>query len=141
VLFANEESGFAGAELYAQTAMQRNQFHLAAIESDGGGHTPVGFGIGGHKDVAADYFRKIAPASELLENYGLSLTRGGGGADIAPLMPQKGMLIGLQVDSQRYFDYHHSALDVVSNVHPRELALGSAAMAALIYYIDQTGLE
>ena len=42
-------------------------------------------------------------------------------------------------DSQRYFDYHHSADDVFENVNKRELELGGAALATLIYLIDSQG--
>ena len=46
-------------------------------------------------------------------------------------------LIGLIVDSQQYFDYHHSANDVFENVNRREMQLGSASLAGLIYLIDK----
>ncbi len=49
------------------------------------------------------------------------------------------VLIGLQPDSQRYFDVHHTPNDVFENVHKRELELGGAAMAALVYLIDSSG--
>jgi carboxypeptidase Q len=49
-------------------------------------------------------------------------------------------LIALVVDSQRYFDYHHSANDTFDKVNQRELQLGSAGMAALVYLIDKYGL-
>nr|AJD73968.1 carboxypeptidase [uncultured microorganism] len=66
--------------------------------------------------------------------------KGGAGADLSPLDKQSILLAGLRPESQRYFDYHHSALDNISSVHPRELALGAAAMAALIYLVDQLDL-
>ncbi|WP_244311250.1 hypothetical protein [Mucilaginibacter metallidurans] len=50
------------------------------------------------------------------------------------------VLIGFRPDSQRYFDLHHTAKDVFENVNKRELELGAAGMAALIYLIDQHGL-
>jgi hypothetical protein len=45
----------------------------------------------------------------------------------------------LQPDSQRYFDYHHAANDTFEFVK-RELELGVATMASLIYLIDQNGI-
>ena len=36
---------------------------------------------------------------------------------------------GLVVDGQKYFDYHHTAVDDLAAVHERELALGAAAVA------------
>jgi hypothetical protein len=49
-------------------------------------------------------------------------------------------LIGYVPDSQRYFDYHHSANDVFEEIHPRELEIGSAAMTILTYLISEEGL-
>jgi aminopeptidase-like protein len=46
----------------------------------------------------------------------------------------------LQPDSQRYFDYHHAANDTFEFVNKRELELGAATMASLIYLIDQNGI-
>ena len=66
---------------------------------------------------------------------------GGGGADISPLKSQKGLLIGLRPDSQRYFDFHHTAKDTIDAVNQRELELGAAAMTSLIYLIDQYGIQ
>ena len=76
----------------------------------------------------------------MLEPYDLRIWKGGGGADIGTLKSQKGMLFGLSPDSQRYFDYHHTEIDRIETVHPRELALGSAAMTSLVYLIDKYGL-
>ena len=45
--------------------------------------------------------------------------------------------MGLIPDSQRYFDYHHAANDTFDAVNKRELELGAATMAAMIYLIDQ----
>ena len=47
---------------------------------------------------------------------------------------------GLIPDSQRYFDYHHAANDKFDAVDKRELELGAATMASLIYLIDQKGI-
>jgi carboxypeptidase Q len=44
-------------------------------------------------------------------------------------------------DSQRYFSYHHTPQDTFDKVDKRELELGAASMAALIYLIDQHGLK
>jgi len=91
--------------------------------------------------VLKKYYRSVsATMLPLLESYGLQFETGGSGADIGPLKPLKGLLIGLRPDSQRYFDFHHTARDVFENVHPRELKLGAAAMTSLIYLIDQYGL-
>jgi hypothetical protein len=69
------------------------------------------------------------------------LNPGGGGADIGPLKPQKGLLCGYYPDSQRYFDFHHTEADVFEVVNKRELELGAASLAALIYLLDHLNLR
>lgn len=140
VLFMNEENGLRGGHEYAQEAERKGEFHLCAIESDAGGFTPRGFSFDGDDAVINPFFEKVSEFQELLEPYGLELKRGGSGADIGPLKSQKGLLSGYRPDSQRYFDYHHTAADVFDAVNKRELELGAASMAALVYLLDKYGL-
>ncbi|MCC6815679.1 MAG: M28 family peptidase [Saprospiraceae bacterium] len=138
VLFMNEENGLAGGLKYAKISKESGEFHYAAIESDAGGFTPKAFSY----DIDTGSLKKYTPYFELWSDlfypYDIKITKGGSGADIGPLKEQKGILFGLNPDSQRYFDYHHSVKDRIEAVHPRELALGSAAMASLVYLLDQT---
>ena len=62
--------------------------------------------------------------------------KGGSGADVGHLKTDANILAGLRPDSQRYFDYHHAANDTFDKINKRELELGSATMAALVYLID-----
>jgi len=138
VLFANEENGLRGGDKYAEVAKVKGEKHVFALESDGGGFTPRGFGF----TMSADKLKKIQPWAQLLIPYGVyELTSGGGGADIGPLNRTFNTpLAGLQVDGQRYFDVHHARSDVFEAVNKRELNLGAINMAALIYLVDQHGL-
>jgi len=140
VMFMNEENGLKGALAYQEASDANGEFHLAAIESDSGGFTPRGFSCDADSEVFAKYFQKMTQWNNLLEPYYISLEKGGSGADINPLKSQKGMLIGLRPDSQRYFDYHHTSTDTFDKVNRRELELGSAAMASLVFLIDKYGL-
>lgn len=140
VMFMNEENGLAGGLTYADSSNAREEFHLAAIESDAGGFSPRAFSLDGHSETVAERSRLASAWLPLLEPYGLTFTTGGSGADISPLKSQKGLLLGLRPDSQRYFDYHHTARDRIEAVNKRELELGSAAMAAIVYLIDTYGL-
>ncbi|MGV3504377.1 MAG: M20/M25/M40 family metallo-hydrolase [Adhaeribacter sp.] len=138
VMFMNEENGLRGGLKYAELAKQNRETHLAAIESDAGGFTPRGFSL----DAPAEKIRQIQRWQQVLAPYGLQeLVPGGGGADINPLRNGKTALIGLRPDSQRYFVHHHAANDTFDQVNRRELELGGAAMAALVYLLDQYGLE
>ena len=44
--------------------------------------------------------------------------------------------IGYRPESQRYFDFHHSARDNINAIHPRSLEMGAASMSALFYLLD-----
>lgn len=140
VLFMNEENGLRGGKQYAAEAQRKGEYHLLAIESDAGGFTPRGFTFDGDEAVFSQFFEKIAALQPVFEPYGLTLSKGGSGADIGPLKGMKGLLSGYSPDSQRYFDYHHTAADTFDAVNQRELELGTASMAALVYLLDKYGL-
>ena len=140
VLFMNEENGLRGGKKYAEEAARKGEFPLAAIESDAGGFTPRGFSFDGDEAVFGKFFEKVSAYEPLFEPYGLKLTRGGSGADIGPLKGLKGLLSGYSPDSQRYFDIHRTADDTFDKVNKRELELGAASMAALVYLLDKYGL-
>lgn len=136
VMFMNEENGLRGGLEYAKVALEKNQKHIAAIESDRGGFTPREFTT----DASKEILKKMQVWTPLFESYGISaIKQGGGGADISPLRNQNTVLIGYVPDSQRYFDLHHTAQDTFDKVNPRELALGAGAMAALVYMISEYG--
>jgi hypothetical protein len=48
--------------------------------------------------------------------------------------------LGLSVNHQRYFDFHHSANDTIDAVDGRELELGAIAMAIMSYLLAEEGL-
>jgi hypothetical protein len=141
VLFSNEENGLAGGREYASVSNQKKEFHLAAIESDAGGFSPRGFSFEADTSVFSKYYRQVSSWLPVLESYGLHFEMGGSGADISPLKSQKGLLVGLRPDSQRYFDFHHTAQDNIEAVNKRELELGAAAMTSLVFLIDKYGLK
>jgi carboxypeptidase Q len=141
VLFSNEENGLEGGKTYAKEANKNKEFHIAALESDSGGFSPRGFSFEADTSVFKSYYKSVSKWLPLLESYGLQFEMGGSGADIGPLKSQKGLLIGLRPDSQRYFDFHHTTIDTIDNVNQRELELGAGAMASLIYLIDKYGLK
>lgn len=137
VMFMNEENGLRGGRKYAELAGKNKEKHIAALESDRGGFLPVGFGISGTK-AQQD---KMLSWQPLFAPYGMyQFKRGGGGADISPLRTQDVPTIGYLPDGQRYFKIHHTAIDNFEAVNQRELEMGAAAMAAMIYLIDQYGL-
>lgn len=140
VMFMNEENGLSGGLTYAAMAKAKGEYHLAALESDRGGFSPRGFGCSADETVFSERFRALKEFSGVLEPYGLYIKNGGGGADIGPLKSHGTLLIGLLPDTQRYFDFHHTRADGIEAVNERELKMGAAAMASLVYMIDKYGL-
>ena len=132
VLFANEENGLRGGNKYAEDAKLKNEKHFFAIESDAGGFTPRGISF----DTSEKEFESLKKFEEYFNYYGVSFLQGGSGADIGPLKDGNTILAGLRPDPQRYFDYHHAASDTFDKINKRELELGAAAMASIIYLMD-----
>jgi carboxypeptidase Q len=138
VLFTNEENGLRGATAYATHVKDSRERHVLAIESDAGGLAPRGFELG---STQGPVHERAARWRDLFEPYGIHVFRKGtGGADVAPLMMLGATVGDLVPDSQRYFDYHHTRIDTFEAVHRRELELGAAALASLVYLVDTHGL-
>ena len=133
VLFMNEENGQRGAIEYFNISKKKKTNHLVAIESDAGGFTPRGFSINSN-DLK---FNKILSWKKYFEKYQVHyFVRGLSGVDIEYLKNDNNVLLGLRPDSQRYFDYHHSSSDIFETVNQRELELGTAAIASLVFLSD-----
>lgn len=134
VLFMNEENGGRGGKKYEELAKVNNENHIFAMESDSGGFSPRGFSI--ESDDAG--FNKISAWKSLFEPYLIhSFVIGHGGSDISPISSKGIIKAGLKPDSQRYFDFHHAANDKFDAINKRELELGAATMATLMYLMDQ----
>ena len=138
VMFMNEENGLRGGTQYAENAIKYNENHIVAIESDASAYVPRGFGFSG-SDAQLE---KIQGWLKYFDQKVISyFSKGGGGADIGPLHRSTGTpMFGLSIDGQKYFEIHHTEKDVFEAIHPREMELGTASMASLVYLIDKYGL-
>ena len=135
-MFINEENGSRGGKEYGKYAEENKEIDLAAIESDRGGFTPIGFDV----DSDSLTLNKITSWISVLENSGINwIKKGGSGVDIQYIKNTTAKL-GYVPDAQRYMDVHHSANDTFESVHPRELELGSASIAIMAYLISEEGL-
>ena len=138
VLFMNEEFGGRGGKKYEELSKLNKENHIFALESDAGGFSPRGFSF----ECDANNFEKVTNWKYLFEPYLIhSFTIGDTGSDIGHLTSTKIVKAGLIPDSQRYFDYHHAANDKFDAVNKRELELGAATMASLMYLFDQYGID
>ena len=133
VLFMNEENGQRGAIKYAAEAEKNKENHVFALESDAGGFSPRGFSI----DTTPEKLKAIQAWEPYFRPYLIHMfIKGGSGADVDDLKTDSNILAGLRPDSQRYFDYHHTAIDTFDAINKRELELGAATMATLVYLVD-----
>jgi len=139
VLWVDEENRVSGGNTYAKKSQKDEMKHIAAIESDLGGFLPLGFNIDTKNKIALN---TINSWKEYFQPYELhQFTEGFAGVDIFPLKNDDIVLLGLKTNLQQFASIHHSEKDVFELVDRRELALGAAAMASIVYLIDKYGLE
>ena len=138
VLFMNEENGLKGATKYGDEAKKSTtEKHIFALESDEGGFAPREVSFEGDSSIFAQKYPQIEAWNSLLKPYGVDITKGGSGADVGVLRDKNIILAGLRPDCNRYFDFHHTALDKIEGVNRRELELGAATITTIVYLIDK----
>ena len=130
--WTNEENGLRGGNAYRDAHRAELDKHIAAIESDAGVFKPLGFGFTGSDSA----FATVRQIGSLLAGIGAGeIARGGGGADIGPIMALGVPGLGLNVDGTKYFWYHHTDADTVDKLDQREVALCVAVMAVMAYVL------
>jgi carboxypeptidase Q len=130
--WTNEENGGRGGQGYRDAHKAEVDKHVLAIESDGGVFKPQGFGFNG-SDAALDVVKQIGTLLDRIESG--SIVKGGGGADIAPIMALGVPGLGLNVDGTKYFWYHHTEADTIDKLDPHDMALCVATMAVMAYVV------
>ncbi len=158
VFWVNEENGGAGGEAYRAMVGPAIQDHVAAIEMDGGAEKPLGFGFGGGEGgpggargrrrdpslpaapvvpgTSSAAMARAVEIGKLLESIGASsMTPGGGGSDIAPLLAGGVPGFGMRTVGTHYFDWHHTNSDTFDKIVPLEFRQNVAALAVLSYVL------
>lgn len=143
VLWTNEENGLGGARAYREWVGGAVGGHVAAIEMDGGAERPVGFGFGlaGVEPDAGDpdYERAYATLQEiggLLAGLDAAqISRGGGGADIGPLMRDGVPGLAFRTVGEHYFDWHHTHADTLDKVDPESFRKAVAMLGVMGYVL------
>ena len=130
--WTNEENGLRGGLAYRDSLGDRIAGHVLAIESDGGVFRPRGFDFTG-SDSAYAIIRQVATLLAPLQAD--AIERGGGEADIGPLMERGVPGMGLRTVDERYFWYHHTQGDTLDKLDPEELARCVAVMAVVAYVV------
>src|SRR5438128_873872 len=129
IAWMNEENGLAGSKQYAKDHGKEN--HFAAMETDGGAGHPLGINIKGKPDVK----KILTPVAAILQDSGagvLNLVEHCG-ADIEALEKAGVPCFSPIQDNRFYFNYHHTAVDTLDKIVPKELAENSAVVAVAAY--------
>ncbi|MCC6525676.1 MAG: M20/M25/M40 family metallo-hydrolase [Polyangiaceae bacterium] len=129
-LFANEELGSGGGHAYAAAHKDEAGQHFVALEADQGDGKPWALRMpeGQAQSAAARHLHSA------LGPLGIALDPGGarGGVDIQPLRGLGVPFFDLRQDATRYFDFHHSANDVLENVSREDLDHAVAGFAVAV---------
>ncbi|WP_394666554.1 M20/M25/M40 family metallo-hydrolase [uncultured Chryseobacterium sp.] len=134
VFYANSENGGQGREMYAAYVKKKDEKHIFALGTDAGGYSPRGFSL----DMSPQRRKQIFEWKNYFLPYGVyDFDQTEAIQDISPLKKMDIPLAELVVDTQRYFDYHHSEQDTFDKVNKRELLLGAVAMTQMIFMIDK----
>jgi carboxypeptidase Q len=143
VLWTNEENGSRGGVAYREALGADVAKHVAAIEMDGGAEKPVGFGFSltGVDPNAND--PRYTAATATLQQIGKLLdgieageiARGGGGADISPLMRDGVPGMALRTTGEHYFDWHHTNADTLDKIEPVNFRKAIAMLAVMGYVL------
>ena len=132
VLWTNEENGMGGVKAYRKRHASSLPQHVLAMESDTGVFEPRGFSFTG-SERAMPYLEEIV---ELLGSVGdLKMRWGAGVSDIMYLLQEGVPVMGLDVNREKYFWYHHTEADTVDKLSPEEFSRCVAAYAVMAYIV------
>jgi len=130
--WTNEENGLRGATAYRNAHL--NETHVLAIESDSGTNAPVGLQFTG----SASAMDILSDISDLLSGISANtLTTGGGGADISPLMQDgvPGANLYSTDHAQKYFWFHHTEADTMDKMDEGDMRKATAILAVYAYCV------
>lgn len=133
VLWTNEENGVMGGRTYRDSVRNNGEIehHQLALEVDSGVFKPTGFGFTGSEEA----FRMLEPVTDLLTPLGNMNVRksASGPVDVSPLQREDVPVMGLDVDNEKYFWYHHSAKDTIDKLDADEVAECVATIAVMTF--------
>jgi len=135
VLWTNEENGVMGGRAYRDKVIDNGELenHQIAFEVDFGVFKPLGYGFQGSEEA----MRLLKPIAELMAPVrDMHVRKGAAGiVDIGPLYREGMPVMGLDVETEKYFWYHHSAKDTIDKLDAEEVAECVATVAVMAYIV------
>jgi carboxypeptidase Q len=139
VFFANEENGDRGGLGYRDQHLAELPKHVAAFESDSGNGLIQGFRLdlhgadGGKPGDPARSLALLRTLGPVLGSLGAGkLEFGHSGVDVEPSVLKGVPGLGVNHDTARYWEVHHSKADTLDKVNPTDLARNSAILAVAV---------
>jgi len=160
VFWVNEENGGTGGRAYRKWIGDKIGDQVAAIEMDGGAEKPLGIGYGGFggggrgRGVAGappaprTFDLNALPAEDkasyatmqdiaaLLAPIGTdTVSPGGGGSDIGPVVADGVPALSPRTVGMHYFDWHHTEADTLDKVDPDDFKRNTAMLSVVAYVL------
>lgn len=163
VFWVNEENGGAGGRAYRQWIGDKIGDQVAAIEMDEGAEKPLGMGYGGFgarrpkppvpgtaaPAPARPHFDVDALSPEEKQSYGYmrdivsllapigadTVSPGGGGSDIGPIVAEGVPSLSPRTVGDHYFDWHHTEADTLDKVDPDCFKRNTAMLSVVAYVL------
>jgi len=131
VAFGAEEVGLLGGFAYVKTNKDDLANHVLATESDFGATQP--YEVLSGVTAGHDVIKAMAAAT------GLPMGERGtnGGPDIGPMFNEGVPAMRFQQDGTDYFDYHHTPDDTFDKIVPEDMAVNTAAFAAMAWMASE----
>jgi len=156
VLFTNEENGLAGGTAYRDLHEPDLDHHVAALESDSGNGLADGFRVdlrplhvGEGEQAGADVELRVQREREravaLLDRFAPLFEPLGSsrffpsysGADVGPMVAEGVAGLGLNHDTTKYWEIHHTEADTFEKIVREDLNVNVAGMALMVYLLAE----
>jgi Zn-dependent M28 family amino/carboxypeptidase len=164
VFWVNEENGGGGGRAYRQWIGDKIGDQVAAIEMDGGAEKPLGIGYGGfgrarrpappapgaaapapapsgfdESSLAAEEKQSFVCLRDIVSLLGSigtdTVSPGGGGSDIGPIVADGVPALSPHTVGEHYFDWHHTEADTLDKVDPDSFKRNTAMLSVVAYVL------
>ena len=165
VFWVNEENGGAGGRAYRTLIGEKIGDQVAAIEMDGGAEKPLGISYGGfgaprrpaapapgqpaaapaargvfdESALSAEERQSLASMKDIASLLGAigadTVSPGGGGSDIGPIVADGVPALSPRTVGEHYFDWHHTEADTLDKVDPDSFKRNTAMLSVVAYIL------